>query len=55
MNIKKDPTEQVDLAHDPQYEGLIRKMYQRLLRYRTTNFEPNRGHQTYDACIQNVR
>eukprot|EP00494_Astrolonche_serrata_P030821 UN31089 len=54
-NIFDDPTEHKDLSSDPKYADRIKTMYNRLLDLRKTNFQPNRGEQTYDSCIQSAR
>jgi len=50
-NIYEDPEEYHDLSEEKGYKERVFQMYQKLERYRKTNFNPPRGEENYIACI----
>jgi len=55
FNITADQGEHIDLIKQPGYEEIAIRMQARLKDLQKTNFDPDRGQQTYIGCIQFFR
>ena len=50
VNVKDDPTEHVDLAHDPKYAQLLKSLQETLESMNKELFNPDRGLDRVEAC-----
>ena len=49
-NIKDDPYEHEDLASNSQYSGVLHNMQEKLAKYQSTHFNPDRGEEWAGSC-----